>query len=86
MSRIGFCEHGQMDGIKVTPGELKEYARAHGRKFVDEVMPLPGKGTQPNPEDCGSDHDGFDNAMYWESTTGSHGWCCQDCGLVIQWG
>jgi len=24
--------------------------------------------------------------LYWETEKGSHGWCCPNCGKVIQWG
>ena len=88
MSKIGFCECGQMDGYKVTTKELAAFARKHGRKSIDEVIPLPGEKNQAHPDKCGNreHHDDMENAVYWETETGSHGWCCQECGLVLQWG
>lgn len=77
-----------MNGYKVTTDELSAFAKKHGRKFIDEVIPLPGEKNQPDPEKCGAkeNHGDMTNAVYWETDNGSHGWCCQECGLVLQWG
>ena len=35
---------------------------------------------------CPMKHDEMESAIYWETDTGSHGWCCSVCGEVLQWG
>jgi hypothetical protein len=30
--------------------------------------------------------DGGHEWDYWESGDGSHGWCCSECGMILQWG
>ena len=88
MSKIGYCKRGGLEGILVTTKELEAFAKKHGHKYIDWVIPIPGAGNQPHPDNCPhtADHDNMDNITYWETETGAHGWCCQSCGLVIQWG
>ena len=91
MSRIGLCNRGGLDGIKVETSELKRFAKEHGLKFIDLVIPLPGDGQMPldkcpHRNRATEDHEGVEHTMYWETETGSHGWCCSVCGEVTQWG
>jgi len=86
MSEYGYCPRGGQEGVLVTQKELVEFAAKHKLKFIDQVIPLPGKKNQPDPKKCGSDHESTGNVVYWETEMGSHGWCCANCGEVIQWG
>ena len=86
MSRYGFCERGGMDGIKVTDAELRKFAKSINKKFIDEFIPLSDiKDQKSLINNCPHDHDKV-ISQYWESTSGSHGFCCPTCGEVIQWG
>jgi len=91
MSHIGECPRGGQQGILVSNDELSELARELGKKYIDAVIPLPNMDASKQKEaikECG-DHSGreaFENAKYWESETGSHGWCCTKCGTTLQWG
>lgn len=88
MSKLGYCEQGGQGGIKVTTRELAAFARKKGRKAIDEIIPLPKDFNQGKK--CDIDHEDIDAMMehqvYWETETGSHGWCCDSCGEVTQWG
>ena len=88
MSKMGYCPIGGENGVLATRKELSAFAKRHGRKHIDEVIPLVTEPDQPLPSGCPNRnrHDDFGNAVYWETETGSHGWCCRDCGLVLQWG
>lgn len=81
MSKIAYCPRGGQSGVFVSDTELAEYASKNSRRFTDEIIPLPGG----NGPECAS-HDTLENMVYWESSTGNHGWACSTCGKVIQWG
>ncbi len=90
MSQIAFCPKGGQSGILLTRKELGDMATRLGRKSIDEVIPLPGLSfedqktrLQSRPL-CKHDDTG---QHYWEvEGTGEHGWCCNFCGEVTQWG
>ena len=87
MSKIAECSRGGTEGILVTDAELVKFATTLKKKCLDEIIPIPGmtaKQQEKAAKECG-DHNG-ENARYWESTSGSHGWCCPECGTVTQWG
>ena len=87
MSKIAYCNRGGMDGILVTDDELVKFAKKLKKKYIDAVIPLPNSTASEQKKaikECG-DHNG-ENSQYWESESGSHGWCCPDCGTVTQWG
>jgi hypothetical protein len=88
-SKLAFCPIGQMGGYLVRTRQLVEFARLLGREMIDEVIPL-DDSEQARPESCPSgNHEGdsmIDNLVYWETEDGSHGWCCKECGTVVQWG
>jgi len=76
-----------MYGIKVTKDQLQKFAQTIGKKYIDEIIPLAGptqiiKGC---PVDHGG-HEMLEDAIYWTTPEGSHGWCCGKCGHVFQWG
>jgi hypothetical protein len=87
MSHIGFCERGGQDGIVIEKEEQYIHARLCGYEAIDEYIPLPNMtlGEVVECEVCSSD-DVWEHAEYWENEKGSHGWCCNNCGRVIQWG
>ena len=85
MSKKAYCPRGGQEGIYVTISELKRYAKKSDRKYIDEVIPLPLHGKQPDPKNCTNGH-GFGETYYWENNEGGHGWCCAECGQVLQWG
>lgn len=84
-SKLAFCPTGQMGGYLVRTRQLVEFARLLGRGMIDEVIPL-DDSEQAHPDACGLKHDGGDSVAYWETEDGSHGWCCKECGTVVQWG
>lgn len=87
MSEFGYCKKGDMDGIVVNDKELFELSDKLKLKYLDEVIPLPGKTPEEQSiliKECDDDHD--DNKIYFERECGSHGWCCPKCGTVTQWG
>lgn len=62
------------------------YASVTDSKFMDEYIPLDGvtiKDQQERAKDCECV---FEDAVYWENEQHSHGWCCPNCGKVLQWG
>ena len=77
MSKIEFRPRGGQDGISLTDVELAAFNRDN--EYQDEVVPLP----DGNKSRIGCGHE---NTEYWETNTGSHGWCCTKCGEVTQWG
>lgn len=86
MSKYCFCKRGGMDGIKTTDKEMKAFAVSIKKKFIDEFIPLYDiKDQKKLINNCPHDHNKV-ITQYWESDSGSHGWCCPTCGEVIQWG
>jgi hypothetical protein len=86
MSKIGFLVNGGMEGIEVSRKELELFSDKLGNKYLDQVIPLPDVSLEEQKiriNHC-PDHDQDDS--YWETETGSHGWCCSHCGTVTQWG
>jgi len=85
---IGLIPQEQMEGIVVTGGQLRKFARILGNKYIDQVIPL----SEPEQiiEGCPLKHNGdkmVDNMVYWTTVgSGSHGWACGKCGTVLQWG
>ena len=86
MSRIDYCRRGGQEGIVVTTSELNKFANFMKSNALDEFIPLPdtlGKIQREAIKNCTS----HSNAQYWENNkTGGHGWCCRNCGTVVQWG
>ncbi len=83
MSQYTFCPRGKQEGILVTSKELEEFALKNKREYIDSVIPLPEINSLPclNINRCSR------KAIYWENIdSGAHGWCCSECGRVIQWG
>jgi hypothetical protein len=76
----------QMYGIKVTKKQLQKFAETISSKYIDEVIPL--KGPTQIIEGCPIEHahEVLEHATYWITPEGSHGWCCEKCGYVFQWG
>lgn len=86
MSIIAYCPNGGQNGIRVSDEELKEFSDEINNDFMDEIMPLPNMSVEQQQirlKVC-KKHDG--DTEYWERDNGSHGWCCSNCGKVIQWG
>lgn len=87
---VQYCPNGGMPGMYVTEAKLVKFADRLKRKHIDEVIPLDGD-EQPIGKDCPTCNGDpnkveMDNSIYWETETGSHGWCCATCGEVFQWG
>jgi hypothetical protein len=88
MSKISFRPRGGQEGIEVTKAELKETAQFFNSQYLDMFIPLPDTTLDNQKcllETC-DERDEHGNARYWETETGSHGWCCSICGSVVQWG
>lgn len=94
MSKIAFCPKGEQSGILVTEKELGDLALRLGRKAMDEVIPIPDLSFDQQKTRLSEDlqlmgpgrHDEH-GQQYWEvAETGAHGWCCNYCGTVLQWG
>ena len=78
MSKIAYCPRGGMEGILLKSSERKV-------KNNTEVIDLPYN--QIYIERCTNDHSTMEHAKYWEDEkTGSHGWACSACGMILQWG
>jgi len=89
-SIIKDCPNGGLPGFYVTENKLAQFAKIMHKKYIDEIIPL-NNNKQANPDSCKcqkGQNDGWllDNSAYWETPDGSHGWCCQVCGCVFQWG
>ena len=85
MSKFSFRPRGGMNGIEVSKFELGVFANFIGRKHIDEVIPLPNMEMNKQAElikNCKVHSESF----YYETETGSHGWCCSKCGTVTQGG
>ena len=81
MAKFGYCPRGGQDGIATSQRELAKFAEQNGRRYIDEVIPLPNGNT----DDCGEENHG--DEIYYECLdSGSHGWCCPKYGKVTQWG
>ena len=78
MAEWGFCPRGQQDGYMVSTKELRDLAKELKRKYIDEVIPVASRKNK-----CPGKHI---TVVYWEAAYGDHGWCCADCGEVVQWG
>lgn len=87
-THFGYCKRGGMDGIVVTTSQLHQFATFMGAKFGDEFIPIPDSDNAIQRSRVGKHltHDINSNVVYWEDNTGSHGWCCAECGRVVQWG
>lgn len=87
MSEIKFCPRGGQEGIVPSDKELNELGNAMKEyKWLDKYIPLPSKTIAEQValiKHC-LHPDG--RHQYWETETGSHGWCCSVCGTTIQWG
>jgi len=93
LSHIGHCRRGGQEGICFTEGQLKKFSDYIGEKeYVDLYIPLPGITMAEQKKRIDAEKSGIapafkmQNAQYWESNTGSHGWCNRYSGKVEQWG
>jgi hypothetical protein len=80
MSELKMCPRGGNYGVYVAEEELIQHAKDNGYTAIDYEIPLPD-GNDLTCKECD-----FNKGTYYESDTGLHGWCCQQCGRVIQWG
>ncbi|HEY9361625.1 MAG TPA: hypothetical protein VIQ00_00085 [Chitinophagaceae bacterium] len=86
MSTYEFRPRGGMEGIKTNEKEMLKLASAVNSKYLDGVIPLPNVPQSEQIELLATcKHEAADYS-YWETETGKHGWCCNSCGTVIQWG
>jgi len=94
MSKIAFCPRGGQSGILVTTEELTAFARKLGKRSLTDVIPIPDlpfeqqetRMREDEPASGPKRHDEH-SWQYWEVVdSGSHGWCCSYCGIVLQWG
>ena len=86
MAIYDYCPAGGMNGIRVSDAELSSLADAIGSNALDSCIPLPNLTQEQQIraiEDCQGNHE---NEEYWERDNGKHGWCCGNCGTVVQWG
>lgn len=86
MSKIDFCPRGGMNGIRTSDEELNTLSTHLRNEYLDMYIPLPKISLETQGKlirDC-KDHSL--SPQYWERDNGSHGWCCGECGTVIQWG
>jgi hypothetical protein len=85
MSKISYRPRGGEEGIEVTTDEQIEFVNQMELEFIDQVIPLPTLSVDEQRERLKTCTDHADE-IYWETETGSHGWCCEFCGEVVQWG
>jgi len=86
MSIISYRPRGGQNGIEVTTKELEIFSGKIGSQYLDEVIPLPATTIEEQKKklkDCSCT---IENSLYWKTDNGSHGWCCEKCGAVTQWG
>lgn len=86
MSEYGFCPKGGQTGIKLSDKELKEFSAAINGRYIDAVIPIPNMTVAQQKVKIALCNDHESNPQYFERNTGSHGWCCGNCGTVFQWG
>jgi hypothetical protein len=99
MSEIAHCPRGGQTGILTNTDEQAQLSIVLGSKYLDEYIPLPGLTVEQQKHKIGSctvlghsEVSGTGNVAhgeaveYWENEKGSHGWCCINCGKVVQWG
>jgi hypothetical protein len=77
------CPRGGQEGFYVSMHQIRTFAKIINKPVITVV---PVSGLMVAVDDCTVDHDKMEEAVYWETDTGSHGWCCDKCGMVIQWG
>ena len=89
MSKISFRPRGGQEGIEVTIKELDKFSTSIGSEYLDAFIPLPNltvdeqKIKLKGNNACRCE---IHETQYWETDKGNHGWCCNNCGKVIQWG
>lgn len=87
MSSYEYCERGGQEGIYTTTGEQVELAELLIETYRDTYIPLPKFTPEKQKEIIENvPHDHDEVVDYWENESGRHGWCCSQCGKVIQWG
>jgi len=92
MSKIDYCPRGGQAGILVTTKELQKLSKALGVEYIDQYITIPQLTIQEQVKEIPNDKSdciacNCDPTWYWENKdTGSHGWCCCNCGKVSQWG
>ncbi len=83
-----FCEVGETEGIYVEHYQLQEFGNFLNTHHSDEYIPLPNLLNEDQKLIIGQnncEHD-VEDIVYWETEEGVHGWCCSNCGKVLQWG
>ena len=87
MSKIAFCSRGGQSGILTTEMELQMFANKLNRRFIDEVIPLPDTTFSEQLIKLQNCNHTEHSEQYWENKeNGKHGWCCGNCGTVVQCG
>lgn len=85
VGKIQYCSRGGQTGLFVTNDQLAKFSKLIGNKYVDLIMPVSNIISE-NCSNCKNKDDILENILYWETDSGSHGWCCAECGKVFQWG
>jgi hypothetical protein len=88
MSKLSFRPRGGCEGIEFTRTEQLKLCYALASEFADEFVPLPNVTIEEQVARYkdGTNDDDDSNCIYWETETGSHGWCNPYNGRVVQWG
>lgn len=92
MSEMKHCKRGGIEGIFVTDIELLQFSdHTPHPTIMDAYIPLPGVPVEEQVKRMATctDHEttfATGAIEYWERDSGGHGWCCENCGMVLQWG
>lgn len=92
MSEYGYCKRGGMEGICTTAHQIIQLTtiiQTRGKVNKNyEFVPLVGVTRKEQTEriENADFTNSFDNAEYFETKTGQHGWCNKVTGHIVQWG
>jgi len=84
-----YRRRGGQEGWAPTPSQMRRASQRFfpGSEYIDQAIPIPGAPKKPCPDEKHfGPMDGGHEWDYWESGDGSHGWCCSECGMILQWG
>jgi hypothetical protein len=90
MPTIAFCPKGGQSGILISEQERAEFGKQITQLYSNLFIPLPDTSLadqKKKMQNCSSNHAAMQDAQYWEEIkTGRHGWCCSECGKILQLG
>lgn len=73
-------------GIVCSTNDMLDLSNDLELNAIDEYIPLPNLDTYEQQERISDCEDHSVEVTFWENENGGHGYCCKNCGKVVQWG